>query len=146
MIGLLYVSGHLVFGRMPPLSLALLGSGVLWAIASLMIAFTEENLFRGCLLFTLGRGIGFWPAALLLAALFGMAHGTNAGETPIGLFSAGFYALVIALSIAYTRHSGGRLAFTPHGTGRSPISTALPIAGSPRPAGCTPHCPKATCI
>ena len=103
LIGLLYVSGHLVFGRMPPLSLALLGSGVLWAIASLLIAFTEENLFRGYLLFTLERGIGFWPAALLLAALFGMAHGTNAGETPIGLFSVGFYALVIALSIAYTR-------------------------------------------
>ncbi|EQD71536.1 CAAX amino terminal protease family protein, partial [mine drainage metagenome] len=53
LIGMLYVSGHLVFGRMPSLSLAVFDSGTLWAIASLMIAFTEENLFRGYLLFTL---------------------------------------------------------------------------------------------
>lgn len=47
---------------------------VLWALATLALGFGEEFLFRGYLLKTLGEGIGFWPAAVVLSSLFGLVH------------------------------------------------------------------------
>jgi membrane protease YdiL (CAAX protease family) len=46
----------------------------LWALAMLGIGFGEEFLYRGYLLKTLGEGIGFWPAAVVLSSLFGLVH------------------------------------------------------------------------
>ena len=46
----------------------------LWGIAMLALGFGEEFLFRGYLLKTLGEGIGFWPAAVVLSSLFGLVH------------------------------------------------------------------------
>ena len=63
----------------------------------------EEMIFRGYLQWTLGRGITFWGASLLLAILFGAAHGSNPGESHIGLVSAAMFGLVFSLSIWYTR-------------------------------------------
>jgi membrane protease YdiL (CAAX protease family) len=37
---------------------------ILWLIASLLIGFSEEILFRGYFMYTLADGIGFWPAGL----------------------------------------------------------------------------------
>jgi membrane protease YdiL (CAAX protease family) len=45
----------------------------------------EEALFRGYLQATLTRGIGFWPAAVVLSLLFGAGHLANAGETVSGV-------------------------------------------------------------
>jgi membrane protease YdiL (CAAX protease family) len=45
-----------------------------WAVAMLALGFGEEFLFRGYLLKTLGEGIGFWPAAVVLSSLFGLVH------------------------------------------------------------------------
>lgn len=47
---------------------------LLWAVAMLALGFGEEFLFRGYLLKTLGEGIGFWPAAVVLSSLFGLVH------------------------------------------------------------------------
>ena len=68
----------------------------------LMVAFFEESTLRGYLQFTLTRGIGFWWGALLLSLLFGFSHGTNPGETPVGLFAAAGVGLVFCLSLWYT--------------------------------------------
>ena len=76
--------------------------GLLWALGFTVVAVFEESLLRGYLLFTLARGIGFFPAALLLAASFGAIHGSNPGETPVGLFSAGAAGLLFSLGIRYT--------------------------------------------
>ena len=46
----------------------------LWGLAMLGIGFGEEFLYRGYLLKTLGEGIGFWPAAIVLSSLFGLVH------------------------------------------------------------------------
>ena len=47
---------------------------LLWALAMLAVAFYEEPAFRGFQLFTLSRGITYWPAALLLSLGFGALH------------------------------------------------------------------------
>ena len=42
-------------------------------------------MFRGYLQATLTRGLGFWPAAILVSVLFGAGHIPNAGETVVGI-------------------------------------------------------------
>ncbi len=103
LILLLWSTGHLIFLAHPVHPGAIVLSGVFWLATCALIAFVEENLFRGYILFRLKQGIGFWPAAIILALLFGLAHSGNAGETHIGEISAGLYGLVICISIWYTR-------------------------------------------
>ena len=43
--------------------------------------------------------LGFWTAALVFSILFGLGHGKNPGESPIGLLSAGLAAMVFCLSL-----------------------------------------------
>ena len=73
-----------------------------WALVFVVVGLFEESLLRGYLQFTLARGIGFWWGALLLSILFGAIHKGNAGESPVGLFSAGAVGLVFCLSLWYT--------------------------------------------
>jgi hypothetical protein len=73
-----------------------------WGLVFLVVGFFEESTLRGYLQYTLSRGIGFWWGALLLSFLFGFSHGTNPGETPVGLFAAGAVGLVFCLSLWYT--------------------------------------------
>jgi uncharacterized protein len=77
--------------------------GAVWFLAFALVGLFEESVLRGYLLFTLRRGIGFWPAAILLSIAFGVIHKGNAGETPVGLFSAAAIGLVFCFSIWYTR-------------------------------------------
>ncbi len=77
--------------------------GIAWGAGFSLVAVSEELLLRGYLLWTLARGIGFGWAALLLSMSFGLLHGSNPGETPVGLFSAAAVGLLFCLSIWYTR-------------------------------------------
>lgn len=74
----------------------------LWLLAFLGTGIFEESLLRGYLQYTLTRGIGFWWGALLMSILFGALHGHNAGESPVGLFSAAAVGLVFCISLWYT--------------------------------------------
>ena len=74
-----YETSDLVLGGCSFHGLALHGTELikyafLWALAMLGIGFGEEFLYRGYLLKTLGEGIGFWPAAVVLSSLFGLVH------------------------------------------------------------------------
>lgn len=73
-----------------------------WALVFLATGLFEESLLRGYLQFTLARGIGFWWAAFLLSTLFGVIHKGNAGESSVGLFSAGAIGLLFCISLWYT--------------------------------------------
>lgn len=73
-----------------------LAFGLAWLLVFALVGFSEEAMFRGYLLATLARGIGFWPAAVVLGLLFGAAHAGNPGETPIGL------AQVVTAAITFT--------------------------------------------
>jgi membrane protease YdiL (CAAX protease family) len=72
-----------------------------WGLVFLLDAFFEESLLRGYLQFTLTRGIGFWWGAALLSLFFGVAHGSNPGETPVGFFSVAAFAFLFFLRLWY---------------------------------------------
>ncbi len=102
LVGLLWAGRLLVLGRALLPGSRALEYGLAWSLAFLLVGFFEEMLLRGYLLFTLGRGIGFWWSALVLSAAFGLIHGNNPGETPVGLFAAAAVGLFFCLTIWYT--------------------------------------------
>jgi membrane protease YdiL (CAAX protease family) len=107
--GLLIIDSRLLFGS------NVLRYGGAWLLGFFLVGLLEEYLTRGYLQFTLARGLagfykwtfktrysialGFWSAALILSILFGLVHGSNPGESPIGLVSAGLAAMVFCLSL-----------------------------------------------
>jgi membrane protease YdiL (CAAX protease family) len=107
--GLLVIDHRLLFGR------DILRYGAIWLLGFLLVGMLEEYLTRGYLQYTLTRGLagiyrwifktqhsvafGFWTSAILFSILFGLGHGKNPGESPIGLLSAGLAAMVFCFSL-----------------------------------------------
>ena len=98
----LWKAGLLAFDGVQLHGAAVWKYALAWAVLFLVVAIFEESTLRGYLQFTLTRGIGFWWGALLLSFLFGFSHGTNPGETPVGLFGAAAVGMVFCLSLWYT--------------------------------------------
>jgi len=73
-----------------------------WSAAFVIVGLGEEFAFRGYLQYTLTTGMGFWPAAILLSALFGLAHAANPGESKFGLFSVVCFGLLFCLFLRRT--------------------------------------------
>jgi uncharacterized protein len=73
-----------------------------WGGAFLLSAIAEEFLFRGYAQFTLATGIGFWPAAFALSALFGLGHLSNKGEDILGGLSVVSFGLLLCLFLRRT--------------------------------------------
>jgi membrane protease YdiL (CAAX protease family) len=73
-----------------------------WAVYFLLVGLFEDFHFRGYLQFTLTRGIGFWPAALLLSGYFGWSHRLNEGEQWVGLLAAAVIGLFFCLTLRRT--------------------------------------------
>jgi uncharacterized protein len=108
--GLLVIDGRLLFGS------DVFRYAIAWIPGFIAIALFEEYFFRGYLQYTLSRGfaglyrsifnradnnraLGFWTAAVLVSFGFGLVHGSNPGESPIGLICAGLASLVFCLSL-----------------------------------------------
>jgi membrane protease YdiL (CAAX protease family) len=98
----LWKSGLLAFDGVQLHGAAIWEYALGWGVLFVVVAVFEESTLRGYLQFTLTRGIGFWWGALLLSGLFGFSHGTNPGETTVGLFGAAAVGLVFCLSLWYT--------------------------------------------
>ena len=117
-----FVRGYFLWGFLP-LSLFLLALRVLhrfdfgsvalhhaqifywaavWGLVFLSVALLEEYLFRGYVLATLADGLGFWPAAIILAAFFAYSHTGNPGETRLGIIGVGMFALFASATIRRT--------------------------------------------
>lgn len=73
-----------------------------WALTFLFVAGFEEILFRGYLLQTLSRGMGFWPAAVVLSFLFGAVHLQNMNEASFGALQAGLAGFVFCVTVYRT--------------------------------------------
>jgi membrane protease YdiL (CAAX protease family) len=116
LILLLWKSGLLVFDSRLIFGPDIFRYGAVWLLGFLLVGLLEEyHLTRGYVLFTLTRGLagiyawlfktrhsralGFWTAALGLSILFGLGHGHNPNESPIGLLSAGLASVVFCLSL-----------------------------------------------
>lgn len=102
LVGLLAASGVCRFG--PP---ALAGTAALvwalyWAAVFALVGFSEETLSRGYPMYALAEGIGFPPAALIVALLFGLGHLGNGGEQYIGIANAVLAGLVFAYSVYWS--------------------------------------------
>jgi membrane protease YdiL (CAAX protease family) len=76
--------------------------GFLYMVGFVLVAIFEEFSFRGYLQATLASGIGFWPAAVLLAIGFGALHLGNRGEAMFGAVMAGAFGLLAAFSLLRT--------------------------------------------
>ena len=73
-----------------------------WGLVFLLTGFFEEFFFRGYAQFTLTTGMGFWPSALLLSALFGSVHLLNPGEGPVGALSVFVIGMFFCLTLRLT--------------------------------------------
>ena len=73
--------------------------GLLYLAGFTLVAFFEEFSFRGYMQATLASGIGFWPAAVLLAVVFGALHLGNKGEAEFGAAMAGAFGLLAAFTL-----------------------------------------------
>jgi uncharacterized protein len=91
-----HLAGLAIHGKMIVTSIAA------WSAAFVIVGLSEEFAFRGYLQFTLTTGIGFWPSAILLSALFGLAHASNPGESRFGLLSVVCFGLLFCLFLRRT--------------------------------------------
>jgi membrane protease YdiL (CAAX protease family) len=107
--GLLIIDSRLLFGG------EIFRYGAIWLLGFLLVGMLEEYLTRGFVQYTLARGLagvyrsafktryskalGFWTAAAIFSILFGLGHGKNPGESPIGLLSAGLAGMVFCFSL-----------------------------------------------
>jgi CAAX protease family protein len=73
-----------------------------WMLMFLLVAFFEEFLLRGYSQFTLTRGLGFWPAAIVLSSVFGLIHLWNGGEAWPGLLAAAAIGFFFCLTLRRT--------------------------------------------
>ena len=104
----LRATGNFYFGSigLTPEKMAVFA--VLWAAVFAMVGVAEGFAFSGYPLFALARGLGFWPAATLLAVLFGSVHlAVNAGENWLGSVSL----VIVGLLLAFTLQRTGSLWF-----------------------------------
>jgi len=87
---------------------ALVHGLLLWIATSLVIGIVEEFAFRAYMLRTLADGIGFWPAATVLAVCFGALHYfTKPYERWEDFACTGLLAFLITITVRRT----GDLAF-----------------------------------
>ncbi len=108
-------TGHLIFDSRLLFGSDVLRYGAIWLFGFFLVGLLEEYLTRGYVQYTLTRGfaglyqlafktrhskaLGFWTSALVLSVLFGLGHGKNPGESPIGLLSAGLAGMVFCFSL-----------------------------------------------
>jgi membrane protease YdiL (CAAX protease family) len=97
LICVLLAGGNLVFDGVALHGLSIAGYGLIWLLGFTLVGMSEEWMFRGYVQYTLARGIGFWPAALVLSLLFAAGHLANPGENALGIVQVLAAGLVFCL-------------------------------------------------
>jgi uncharacterized protein len=104
LMALLYATRSVSFARVP-LSEETLRFGAVWTVLMLGVALFEEFSMRGYLQFTVARGIGFWPAALLLSFMFAAEDLLSPARRGVLRFSITIaFALLFCLTLLRTRN------------------------------------------
>jgi membrane protease YdiL (CAAX protease family) len=94
--------GGFSFGTLALSGGEIVRNGALYGAGFLLVGFFEEFTFRGYLQATLTEGMGFWPAAILLSAIFGGSHLSNPGEAWVGALMAGSFGVLAAFTLLRT--------------------------------------------
>ncbi|MGC1484433.1 MAG: CPBP family intramembrane glutamic endopeptidase [Candidatus Acidiferrum sp.] len=102
LIGLIAVSGGYSFGSLAEHGATIANWALFWGLFFVVVGLFEEFFFRGYTLYTLADGIGFWPAAVVLAAAFGAVHIHNSGEGWTGVASVAFVGLFWSFTLKRT--------------------------------------------
>lgn len=98
----IFAFGGFTLGALAMDGFELLKYAVLWAIAFTIVGMFEEFLFRGYAQFTLASGVGFWPAAIVLSALFGAVHLSNPKEGWVGALSVFLFGMFACFTLRRT--------------------------------------------
>lgn len=107
LIGLIAAFGGYSFGALAVHGTQLARWAVFWTVLFILVGLFEEFLFRGYVQYTLGAGIGFWPAAIIFSVLFGAVHLMNQGEGWVGALSV----VEVGVFLAFTLRRTGNLWF-----------------------------------
>ena len=95
--------GGFSFGTVAMSGSTLLKYTIGWLAAFALVGIAEEMDFRAAGLLTLAEAIGFWPAAMLLSAIFGALHYFfKPGENLADAFSVGLLGLFLCFSVKRT--------------------------------------------
>lgn len=82
---------------------ALLTFAITWLFAMVLVGLTEELWFRAYFLKTLWNAIGFWPASLIIAAIFAALHYFfKEGENVWDVITLLWFSLLICYSVRQT--------------------------------------------
>lgn len=92
-----FLPGHIILH-----GTRLLRFAAFWLVYFVFVALFEDFWLRGYSLFTLARAIGFWPAAAVLSAVFGLLHLRNRGEHWSGVLLAAFIGLFFCVTLRRT--------------------------------------------
>lgn len=92
-----FAPGHLLLHGVRLLRLA-----AFWLVYFVFVGLFEDFWLRGYSLFTLARGVGFWPAAAILSSFFGLLHLRNRGEHWSGALLAAFIGLFFCVTLRRT--------------------------------------------
>lgn len=98
----IYERGSFVPGHMILHGTRLLRFAAFWIVYFVFVALFEDFWLRGYSLFTLARGVGFWPAAIVLSAIFGLLHLRNRGEHWSGVLLAAFIGFFFCVTLRRT--------------------------------------------
>jgi len=92
-----FTPGHIVLH-----GTRLLRFAAFWTAYFVLVGLFEDFWIRGYSQFTLARGIGFWPAAIVLSSAFGLIHLGNKGEDWRGVLIAALIGLFFCLTLRRT--------------------------------------------
>jgi|SRR5580704_14655275 membrane protease YdiL (CAAX protease family) len=95
-------AGAFSFGHLVLHGVRMARFAAFWGLMFLIVGLFEEFLLRGYSQYTLARGVGFWPAAVLLSCAFGLTHLWNAGEQWSGLLAAAAIGFFFCLTLRRT--------------------------------------------
>jgi uncharacterized protein len=102
LLGMIHAGHGFDFGHIVLSGRQIAGYAAFWGLTFLIVGFSEEYIFRGYALATLATGMGFWPSALLLSAVFGAVHISNPGEDRAGALCAALIGLFFCLTLRRT--------------------------------------------
>ena len=96
------IVGVFHFGGLALGGFRLVKFAIFWAVFFVAVGLFEEFFLRGYTQFTLSRGLGFWPTALILSSAFGAIHLGNQGEDKVGALGAAIIGLFFCLTLRRT--------------------------------------------
>jgi uncharacterized protein len=102
LMALIAAFGGYSFGQIALHGPSIVNMAISWAVFFIAVGLLEEFLFRGYTQFTLADGIGFWPAAVVLSACFGLVHLRQEGEAWVGAASVFAIGLVFCFALRRT--------------------------------------------